>query len=230
MIASLALTALLGASGEPNPYLAQAKVFYQGVDYESCLKRLEQAVRWNNTRQDLVEIEIYWGLCQFEDAQRTAAKHFALALQLDPEVQLPPFTSPKVMDVFKTVAAKMPKPEAPAPPPVSDAPRVVVVTPPPREPAPEVVAPPRPGRRVGPATIAFGAGALAAAGTAVVLGVLAKQSESAANGAAFTSDAASAANQAYAEATGSNVATAVAVGCAVGALVVYFATGPKEEP
>ncbi|MHB8873798.1 MAG: hypothetical protein ACYC8T_08950, partial [Myxococcaceae bacterium] len=85
------------AQSKPNPYLAQAKVFYQGLEYEKCLQRLEQAGRWKNTTQELVDIEIYSALSKFNlDQSKDSEAHFQLALQLDPKVKLPPFSSPKI--------------------------------------------------------------------------------------------------------------------------------------
>ena len=237
MVVALAL----GAEPPPNPYLVQAKSFYKRVDYESCLKRIEQAVRWTNTPAQLVEIEIYWGLCQFEESPETAKQHFALALQLNPSVQLPEFTSPKVLSAFKEMAALLPRPEAPdagtagsGPPVAADVPLAIDLRPP--DPAPpavkEPIAQPVPARTFPRVSIGLGIAAVVAAATAATFGVLAKQNESAVNDVSvdpFTSDAARDANRAQFDAGAANVGWAVAGTCAAAAVIVWLLQ-PADRP
>ncbi len=92
----------------PNPYLGQAKVFYQGLEFEKCLQRLSQAHRWSSTPEEAVEIELYGGLCSYNlGKEARALERFAAALQLDPQAQLPAMTSPKIVELFRTVASKV---------------------------------------------------------------------------------------------------------------------------
>src|SRR3954471_5975430 len=101
-----ALVLLLLAA--PNPYLSQAKVLHQGLDFEKCLKRLEQAARWENTTTQLAEIELYSGLCAFGlGDERDASEHFELGIKIDPALALPALVGPKVTRLFERARTKV---------------------------------------------------------------------------------------------------------------------------
>jgi hypothetical protein len=94
-----------------NPYLSQAKVFYQGLEYSKCIQRLDQATRWESTKKELAEIEIYYGMCKFNAGKKDEVKaevneHFRLALQLDPLIDIPPLTSPRLTEIWKGAVEK----------------------------------------------------------------------------------------------------------------------------
>lgn len=156
----------------PNPYLAQARVFYQGLEFERCLQRLNQAVDRESTVREQAEIALYAGLCNaqlgnFEEAE----PHFSRALELDRTLELPPYTSPKIEALFKEVAAKLP--------PVDDkAPRKLVLTPTessnPTSPALVLQRQPQ---RSYVAPVAFGGAALLAGGAATYFGLQAQRRE-----------------------------------------------------
>lgn len=135
-------------AGRPNPYLAQAKVFYQGLEYEKCIARLDQASNWQSDPAEQVEIELYSGLCHFNMGELDEAKrHFDLTLSLDSTAQLPPFTSPRISDIFEAsrqkIIARNARKAPPRPPP-----EVKVTEKPPPKPPPDVKvtekAPPKP--------------------------------------------------------------------------------------
>jgi hypothetical protein len=86
-----------------NPYLSQAKVFYQGLEYEKCVQRLEQATRWNSSSTEQSEIELLAGICKFQlgKPHEEITDHFRLALQIDPDVRLPAMVSPKIQSLFQ---------------------------------------------------------------------------------------------------------------------------------
>ncbi len=145
-----------------NPYLRQAKENYQKLDFEKCLQRLQQAPQWKSAPDELLEIELYAGMCHYNLNQRAdAEERFRLALRISPEAELPPYTSPKLVDFFLAVKKKL-KPlkenPPPRPPPVKEPtpPREPVVRePPPKEPPARDVdlpkeEPPAPVRRVEP--------------------------------------------------------------------------------
>src|SRR4051812_21129408 len=78
---------------EPNPFLQQAKGFYEQVKYEKCAQRLKQAVQWKSSAAELLEIELYAGLCHFNlNRLQDATEHFELALELDRTASLPPYS------------------------------------------------------------------------------------------------------------------------------------------
>jgi hypothetical protein len=124
--AVIALPLLLAAAAgaQPaNPYLNQAKEFQAQLDFEKCLRRLEQASRWNgNTKQQLAQIELYSGLCEAGlGHEKEAAEHFELGFALDPSLELPPQQGPKITALFKKAKAHAPPPDPhaeikPAPP------------------------------------------------------------------------------------------------------------------
>ncbi len=129
----LLLSAAAARAEEPNPFLQQAKRFYEQVKYEKCAQRLEQAVQWKSTPSELVEIELYAGLCALNlNGTQDAREHFELALRLDPHATLPPYSPPKAVVMFRSISAKVAKArEREAPP------QVAVAKAPEPEPAPQ---------------------------------------------------------------------------------------------
>src|SRR4051812_8070193 len=117
---TLAALLLALAADSANPYLAQAKVLHQALEFERCLKRLDQAGRWENTHAQLAEIELYQGLCTYGlGNEAIALEHFEMGLKLDATLELPPALGPKVNALFGRARVKVtPKLEpAPAPAP-----------------------------------------------------------------------------------------------------------------
>lgn len=75
---------------EGNPYLLQARLLYERVEPAVCLKRLEEATHWDNTREVQLEIELFGGLCAyFVGNEKVAAERFEVALRLRLEAELP---------------------------------------------------------------------------------------------------------------------------------------------
>jgi hypothetical protein len=240
MTRALALCGLLlattAAADARNPYLLQAKVFYQGLDFEKCLKRLDQAGKWENSTEQLADIELYVGLCQLAlGKEKDAIEHFELALTIDDQLPLPPLQGPKVTALFEKVRARVvaskPQPAKPPepvvvepvkPPPAplaSDVPLQPKLTP--TEPVAGVEAAPPKERRLA-VPIVFGATAVVAGGVAAFFGVQAKSMEQQANAAGFESDSVSIGRQARTNALIANVGYAVAGAAAVTAVVTYL--------
>lgn len=134
------LSVLAFAEGEkPNPYLAQARVFYQGGEFKKCLDRVKQAERWDSSIKELAEVSLYAGLCHFNvRKQKDAELDFLRAVQTDPSLELPAATSPKIVEVWNRVRAKVPRPESPPEPPL---------VPTAKEPEPEPIATATPTQR-----------------------------------------------------------------------------------
>lgn len=229
-LALVLFSAAASASAKPNPYLSQARVFYQGLEYEKCLARLEQAAKWNSAPAEEVEVQMYFGLCNFNIGNMDEAKRrFELALKLDPKLQLPPYTSPRITQIFEQSREKLAAREKPAEAKptetkvaAADTPKNVELTPAPKTEekvefvetdGPNLVAP-----------IALGGTAALAAGAGAFMGVQAKAAEAEANAARFESDAFAATNRANSNAMLANVAFAVAGAAVVGAVVTYFVT------
>ncbi len=108
----------------PNPYLSQAKELYERLDFEKCLKRLGQAPQWKSDSAELIEIELYAGMCSYNLNERgDAEERFRLALRMNADAELPPYTSPKLVDFFLNVKRKMRPTPAPMPKEDLDMPR-----------------------------------------------------------------------------------------------------------
>lgn len=245
---ALALTLLLAA--RPNPYLSQAKVFHQGLEYEKCLKRLDKANQWDSSKHEQAEIALYSGLCALAlGREKDAAENFELALGIDPKLPLPPLQGPKVAALWeaakkkvvpaaeaepvKTEAPKVEPKAAPAKaeekktaevnevkPAPVDAPKVTQLLP--ASPPPELtVAEPKKSKHVGVPIALLVLGA-GAGGAGAYFGVQAKQFETRANGSDYESDALALGKQARDHALYANLAFAAAGTLVAGAVLSYL--------
>lgn len=113
---SLLVATLLTAGG--NPFLAEGLQHEKNLDFERCVERLRQAsTQWKSTPDELREIELHAGLCQFNLGQKKlAAEHFRTGLRIDEGAELPPYTSPKAVELFLEVKKSL----RAAPPPLPD--------------------------------------------------------------------------------------------------------------
>ena len=109
------LLSLLAAG--PNPFLAEGLEHERSLDFERCVERLQQAsTQWKSTPAELREIELHAGLCRFNLGQKKqAADHFRTALRIDEGAELPPYTSPKAVDLFVEVKKALRAPPPPLP-------------------------------------------------------------------------------------------------------------------
>ncbi|MBK7863416.1 MAG: hypothetical protein IPJ65_33405 [Archangiaceae bacterium] len=189
--------------------LDQATRAYEDLEFERCVSLLSSPPA-DTAPQQLAAVELYRGLCHFNLAQPEQARaDFLAARTHDPTLKLPAGTSPKAVELFAS-AAPLAQPAAPAP-----APAVVVPTP---EPAPVVSSSRARSWWPGPAAVlALG---LAGTGTAIGFGFAARQNETQANGARFTSDAERYGAAARRDALGSNIAWACA-GAALAAAIIW---------
>lgn len=167
MLAAFAALVLLAAPDKvpappsgPNPFVAQAKDLYAKLEFEKCLKRIAQASQWRSSPRELLEIELYAGLCHFNLGQKAdAEERFKQAVRIDPAAELPPYTSPRAVELFAKLRKTMKPKVEPPPKPPEDIPGLVEAPPeakgdarpeqkaePRAEPRPEV-AEPRPERR-----------------------------------------------------------------------------------
>jgi hypothetical protein len=231
MFLALVVSLTLGA-GAPNPFLAEAKALYESLDFERCLERLEQASKqWTSTPKELFEIEVYSGLVRLNLGQVAQAReHFRVAQRIDPAGELPPYSSPKAVDVWLEVKQSL----VPKPPPFpdrdlpDDAPRRADLKP---APAPEpLTAAPRSEWRRHAAPVALSIVAAAALAAGIGLGAHAKSLEAQANAAYYESDFRSLGNAARANAVGANVAFGVSVAAALTAAMLWWrGTAPASS-
>ncbi|MDP3499058.1 MAG: hypothetical protein Q8S33_01945 [Myxococcales bacterium] len=225
-----AVSSLALAAGEkPNPYLAQARVFYQGGEFKKCLDRVKQAEKWDSTTQEVAEVSLYAGLCRFNSKkQKEAEVDFLRALQTDPSLELPAATSPKIVEAWNRVRAKVPRPAPPVEPPL------VTTKEPDRQPAPAVVATPAPApaavtlepapapKAAPVAAFVMGGVAVAAVAAAVSFGLLASSNNVAAVGAPFQSDAVALQRTAQTYALVANLSYVTAGVAALTGLLLFF--------
>ena len=219
-----ALSALVIAASGPNPFLAEAKVHWAALDYDACLRRLEQGESWPSPPAEAAELHIYAGLCRFGlsdvDGAFLAFQH---AATLDPNVTLPLYTSPKVRAVFlrASEAARRGQARAPALPDLT--PRATAVPP------PAALAPtPRTNRaRVGPWTYVLGGTGVAALGAGAALGTLARSTAIQARAAHFESDARERGLRARDQALGANISYGAAVASLLSAGITWLARGSR---
>jgi hypothetical protein len=232
-VSALVLAFALVASAD-NPYLAEAKTLAASLDFERCVERLKQAQgQWRSTPAELRDIELWGGLCHFNLGHRTeAAEHFRTALRIDEGTDLPPYSSPKAVELFLEVKRALQKPVEPMPDAdlPADTPTRVDLAPRPKAgPAVDL----RPGvdwpRRAAP--LALAAVALVAAGTAVGLGVNAQQLARQANAAHFESDFVALGRSAQGSATGATISWVVAGAALTGAVITWLTLPPSvSEP
>ena len=115
LVTLVLLSLSLGAG--PNPFVTQAKDLYGKMEFEKCLKRINQAQQWHSTPKELLEIEIYAGLCHFNLGQKPdAEERFKQALRIDSTTDLPPYSSPRAVEFFW----KLKKSMKPTPQPMPD--------------------------------------------------------------------------------------------------------------
>lgn len=225
-----ALALLLLAAGSANPFLAEALEREQDLDFERCVERLQQAAtQWKSTTAELRDIELHAGLCKLNLGRRKEAiEHFRTALRIDEATELPPYTSPKAVELFYEVKQKL---RAPPPPlPDRDQPDPDLVDDTPRKPKLEPRAPQRSllggvlERRAVPLT--FTAVTLVGAVVAISLGISAAATAAQANEARFESDFMRLGAQARSASVATNVTWVLTGLSASGAAVSWWLTTP----
>jgi hypothetical protein len=231
---SLLVAALLAAG--PNPFLAQALEHEQNLEYEKCVERLQQAAtQWKSTPDELREIELHAGLCRFNLGQKKpAADHFRTALRIDENAALPPYTSPKAVELFLEVKKSLRAPPPPLPDrdlPDADFPKDDTPVKPRLEPRPGDVAPGSPlwpsvQRRALP--LSLGVVTVASLVTALALGLNARSVATEANAAHFESDFYRLGDSARALAVGSTIAWIVTALAAAGTGVGWWVTNEPD--
>jgi tetratricopeptide (TPR) repeat protein len=241
--ALLLLASATGSAEEgTNPFLTEAKAMYRQLDYEACLNKLKRAAKTASTATDQAGIALYEGLCDFYLGRPSAAQAaFERALQLDPQIHLPAFTSPKIETFFAQIAAA-----APAPPAVNTEPTVPPPEPTVRPPAADTPlgaaareAPPSRGPEAGPTSSevrlspepttgghwvfpVVGGAAVLGVGAGIAFGIEAKHWEGTANSATFESDGYRYDRAAKNSAAAANACYGVAAALAVSAGVAWW--------
>ncbi len=234
VLTALLWSAAAAAQSGGNIYLSQGKVFFQALDFEKCVQRMQQAARWeDSSRAELAEIELYTGLCKFSLGQSAEAEeHFTLALQLDPTLQLPAGVSPRIGASFDAIASRVRGATGPAPAPSAGAQTQTAERPVVLVPSDKAVQPGSPmeqsltAKPAGPSRvlpITLGGVSVAAAVTGGVLGNLARSYEAQHNDrATFHEDAQAAGRNASNAALAANIGFGLAATAALGAVTTYL--------
>ncbi len=239
--------ALLLLAADPAPsdpedaFLAQAKVFAQGQEFEKCLKRLDSTNKKSVSNQRLAEIDLYTGLCQIGlGNEKAALSAWEVGLRLDPTLKLPPLQSPKVKEAFEKLRAQLPPAPKKDEPVVkkddglkTDRPLNGTCTndaqcsvlelcigghcqpPPPQVPVVEA-------EKHVAAPLAVGGVGVVAAGVGVTFGLLAQNAVDQAKKAEYGSDTKKFNDQAKNQALASNVSYGVAGAAVIAAVITYF--------
>ncbi len=114
-LSGLLVTVTLAASTN----LERAKANYKQLDFEKCITETQAArtQRAPLTPAEQRDLELFSGLCQFNLGKAAEAKQlFKAALKLDASTELPPYTSPKAVELFteiKRASAANPVPSTP---------------------------------------------------------------------------------------------------------------------
>jgi len=119
---TLCVTVLLSSSivwpqatdfgGSGNIHLKEAKILYDNLQYREALKKLKTAIRAKgNTRKSITEIYKYMGSIYIIQGQKKhATRAFELLLKVNPNYEMNPLlTSPKILNFFNKVRAKIRK-------------------------------------------------------------------------------------------------------------------------
>lgn len=92
------------AKTRANPHLVQARKHYQALEFEECLQRIPRAEARRSTPKEQVQIQVYAGLCAYNIGRTDeATARFERAVELNPDVSLPPRTSPKIVALLERV-------------------------------------------------------------------------------------------------------------------------------
>ncbi|MGQ0505437.1 MAG: tetratricopeptide repeat protein [Myxococcaceae bacterium] len=210
--------------GSPSPSLEKAKRSYEEVQYEKCVDLTDLAVDETNDPVQRVEIDLYAGLCQFNLGESDeASEHFRRALKRDHQAKLPPFSPPKAVALFQSIAARVtpsPKPTDTTPP--DDSPRRTTLAPSPKSKDVEEAFTPAKPTRFPFATTTLGTAAVVGAGIGTGLYLHARSLAIQANQEQFTEPANALGNRARSLQAASFASFGAAGAAAITAVVVYF--------
>jgi hypothetical protein len=136
------------------PPLDNVKQLHKALEFEKCIEAAQLARQGKTplAANELRDVEVFAGLCHFGLGKVGDAKQaFRAALKADPAAELPPYSSPKVVELFSEVKKANPPPAPPTPfqetdfpedavptsPPSRDKPADVPLKPEPKPPPPE---------------------------------------------------------------------------------------------
>ncbi len=235
LLLGLAAPALASEAPSPGPHLVQAKVLFQGLEYERCLALLADA-----PAAHAAEAALYRGLCLHGlGREQAAAEAFRHAYALDARLVPPSFCSPKVKAFFaeavgvslEALEASASQESVEAQGPHAGAPVKPVLVPMP-VPSPLVArgAVEAQVARLPVAPLVMAGVSVAALGAGVFFGARSSDAAQRSRDAAFESSWARYREAAVRDARVANAGFAMAAGSAVAAGVSYLLLRPKSSP
>lgn len=208
--------------------LEAAKKHHEAFEFDKCIKALERAPAKKLSQLERAEVELYFGLCRFNLGQDQRAEgHFELALRLQPDLELPPMTSPKIEAMWARLAREL-RSATKAPDKPTEQPAVKPAEPDrltPEQPLSVTSAPPPPPLETSRSfvlPIVFAAAAAAACVPGIILGVQANAAVGEARARTFQAQIIEANQRAAGLAVGSTISWALAGALAVGAVVSFL--------
>jgi tetratricopeptide (TPR) repeat protein len=224
------LLAALSAGALPS--LDKGVTQYDALEYESAVASLKKAETEALTVEDRARTQLYLGLSYAELAKwRDAESAFRNALVLEPTIQIPVKTSPKIQKLFGDLQAQFSSARQAA---QADAPRAAVAEAP--VPEPERAAVEVSSSKAEPAALPLRpllllGGGVVAAGAGVAFGLASRSSSAAARDEPIQIAASDHAGTAEAQAVAANVLFAAATTLAVAAVLDYLLPSSKAgEP
>ena len=217
------------ASSRTGPHFDIGLSLLKRFEYAEAIKAFEKALDWpGNTRKERATIQLYIGVAQSNVTDYDAAEaSFKRALTLDPSVELPKHTSPKITALLERVRAELRPAKAVAPPP----PRVAPT--PASTPATDPVEQPRETQRSAvnwPAWITLG-GAVAAGATGLALGLASRSAWSSAEDKKVPyEEAVQHADDASSRAIGADIMFGLAGAAAIASGVLFYLGSWRKHP
>ncbi|NMO15751.1 hypothetical protein HPC49_03330 [Pyxidicoccus fallax] len=106
---AVTLLVVLGQVAPANPYLEQARTRYEALDFAQTLELLQLAEQVpSNTRAQLLDILELKARCELAEGRRAEAEaSYTRMLALDPRAELPSDLSPKILEAFHAVKARL---------------------------------------------------------------------------------------------------------------------------
>ncbi|MFP2933336.1 hypothetical protein ACLESO_50955, partial [Pyxidicoccus sp. 3LG] len=106
---AVTLLVVLGQAAPANPYLEQARARYEALRFSEAVELLELAERApSSTRAQHLDILELRARCELAEGRRQEAEAtYERMLMLDPRAEPPADLSPKILETFQAVKARL---------------------------------------------------------------------------------------------------------------------------
>jgi outer membrane biosynthesis protein TonB len=224
-----------------NPHLPKGVRLLNKAEDEKALAAFQQALKWKrSTPKEITQAHLYLGITYSNlIRQKDAARHFRTAFQREPDLKLPEDISPKTAEFAEKIRAEVKAVQPTKPEPVTQ-PIGVKPQPEPQpqpQPEPQPQPPPPPAKKpVNWPAWTLAALAVAAGGTGLALGLVARSAASDANATdaaglkLSTSEAQSQHDSASKKALAANILFGVAGAAAIASTVMFIVGYGERKP